>query len=146
MAVQVLFSWQQTSVLAKIHFWPTYLVDLGKVLNCRLALAGKISLCGCNGHNVMRLKILWTATKLILDLPCNRKAKLSSWEKKKKSSLKSVLSYSVKSLWAVALRRDLCFVCIPLDRAHGMERSMWGNLCQIWCHEPWLLQVKGGGL
>lgn len=56
------------------------------------------------------------------------------------------MSCSVKFLWAVASRRDLCSVCIPLDRGCGTERSLWGNLCHMWCHEPWRLQVKGGSV
>lgn len=62
--------------LGKDRFWPYvpgWFRKGTKLQACSSAV--KISLCGCNGQNVIRLKILWTATKTYFGFALQQKSK-----------------------------------------------------------------------
>lgn len=147
MVVQLLFSWKQTFVLAKVPFGRTYWVDLEKVLNCKLALAVKISLCGCNGQRIMRLKILRTVPKTYFGFALQQKCRafFVRERKKMKSGLESVNCVLKKSslLSVHPLRHSLWHGEEPVGLTYVRYDVMNHNCCR-WKRGPKPVSVVTG--
>lgn len=113
--------------LGKDTFWPYVLGWLEKVLNCRLVLAVKISLCGCNGQNVMRLKILSTATKTYFGFALQQKCEAFFMTEKEeiRPQIRAELFSEVSLSCSLEKRSLLCVHALRQSLWHGEEPVGW---------------------